>query len=590
MKPRATFALAGTILFIQCLLITSVGKAFAAVDSLSYLAQKGRLLLQDDFKQPAVYTKEYQQVAPGWMVKAWHQEFIHLPQGGIESKWTTGHNPVLAYECHVKDVVVEVEFKFEKDALPANNGYLRVNFLNRELFPKAYSVSTFVNGGTKGRPLGLTLENEQWRSQGYVAVQSRYTEIKPETWYKVRLEVIGDYAVLTCNGTSVSGSNPTFALPKTMFTLAVGKIKHQLRNLRIYEATPNPAFIKPKASDVPYVAVADLPSPGKLDSAKLTYINNLTPIFDGKTLNGWIQAPVAPIGFGKEDIVNYEDFAKRLTQGNDKLSKYLYSKLDSTALLALSAAVNHTKEFRQTFWPFIRGLNKVIAATPIYSKELFKGVPLSPTTQALLNKKPSGENLGRLNRLLLEDAYPALIKKSPDSSWEVRDGVLASKGAGRGVIYTAKDYENYRLVLKVRQRSGDHNPGILVFCQRPPVGELGLDALGGIQLTPTNGSHWDYRPGINRSGDHFTRIQKIKYDISDWVQVEILVNGKTGKARLALAPVGYRASEVTVFSDPTIAGKLGPIALQMHNGLLFDEYKDIRIEIDPKEDKLITID
>jgi hypothetical protein len=37
------------------------------------------------------------------------------------------------------------------------------------------------------------------------------------------------------------------------------------------------------------------------------------------------------------------------------------------------------------------------------------------------------------------------------------------------------------------------------------------------------------------------------------------------------------------------AGRVGPIALQMHNAGLFDEYKDITIEIGPKDDRLITI-
>ena len=46
--------------------------------------------------------------------------------------------------------------------------------------------------------------------------------------------------------------------------------------------------------------------------------------------------------------------------------------------------------------------------------------------------------------------------------------------------------------------------------------------------------------------------------------------------------------EVLDFKDAT-AGRVGPIALQMHNAGLFDEYKDMTIEVDPKEDKLISV-
>jgi len=52
-------------------------------------------------------------------------------------------------------------------------------------------------------------------------------------------------------------------------------------------------------------------------------------------------------------------------------------------------------------------------------------------------------------------------------------------------------------------------------------------------------------------------------------------------------PVGTKAVEVLTFNDPT-AGRPGPIAWQMHNKGLFDEYKDVRIEENPAANKLIT--
>jgi aminoglycoside/choline kinase family phosphotransferase len=42
-------------------------------------------------------------------------------------------------------------------------------------------------------------------------------------------------------------------------------------------------------------------------------------------------------------------------------------------------------------------------------------------------------------------------------------------------------------------------------------------------------------------------------------------------------PLGSKAVEVLDFQDAA-AGKIGPIALQMHNAGLFDEYKDVSIE------------
>ena len=179
----------------------------------------------------------------------------------------------------------------------------------------------------------------------------------------------------------------------------------------------------------------------------------------------------------------------------------------------------------------------------------------------------------------------------PPDSWTVKDGAMASTGAGRGVIYTKHDYEHYRLTFTMRHVSGkpDHQACVLVFCSRPHQGEKPLDALAGIQFQPPGGGHWDYRKGHNDAGPkYFNRLLKPGFDPHEWSRVELLVNAAEGTARMAVAqPVGSKAVEVLVFKDPT-AGKKGPIAWQMHNKGLFDEYKDVEIEVNPKEDELIT--
>jgi len=182
----------------------------------------------------------------------------------------------------------------------------------------------------------------------------------------------------------------------------------------------------------------------------------------------------------------------------------------------------------------------------------------------------------------------------PENSWAVKDGAMASLGLGRGVIYTKGEFGNFRLIFSLRHLGGppqDHQAGVLIFCATPEKGQKGLDALGGIQFQPPKGWSWDYRPGKNNSGKGlFTKPLNVGFDPKEWFQVELLVNVEKGTARMAVAqPPGCKAIEVVQFSDPT-AGKKGPIAWQMHNKGLFDEYKDVRIEVDPKEAKLITVE
>ena len=203
----------------------------------------------------------------------------------------------------------------------------------------------------------------------------------------------------------------------------------------------------------------------------------------------------------------------------------------------------------------------------------------------MLQQNPQGQQLARLNKLLLEDAYPAELAKSSTTGWVVKDGAMASTGAGRGVIYTAKDYSRYRLMFTMRHVSGnpDHQACVLIFCSRPQAGEKPLDALGGIQFQVPNGGHWDYRPGMNNNGGpEFTPVTKTRFDAHEWSRVEILADAAQGNGADGRRPAaGEQGRRSAGFPDPA-AGKVGPIAWQMHNAGLFDEYQGCHDRVGPE--------
>lgn len=334
-------------------------------------------------------------------------------------------------------------------------------------------------------------------------------------------------------------------------------------------------------------------SPGSpLSAATLAHIAGMTALFDGRTLDGWIQDPPAPLALAGSDFTDFPAFVKKLAEKSDAVSAFLSAQFDAAGRAALAAYSPGAADVKQTTSVLMKNLRGIVLGSSFYNEARFQKIKLRPSTEALLRKNPSGLELARLNRLLLEDAYPPELSRSPAESWTVRDGAMASTGAGRGVIYTKESYSHYRLIFQLRHVSGqpDHQPCVLIFCLPPLPGELGLDALGGIQFQAPNGGHWDYRPGKNNDGrEFFMNPVKPKFDNHEWSQVEILVNAKAGTARMAVAqPAGTCAVENLVFTDPT-AGRAGPLAWQMHNAGLFDEFKEIRIEIDPAEDRLITV-
>jgi hypothetical protein len=290
-------------------------------------------------------------------------------------------------------------------------------------------------------------------------------------------------------------------------------------------------------------------------------------LFDGKTLDGWLQIENAATTLASGGITDPVAFHAKLFSASEPVSVYLRGRLSDAN--ATTAAL-------------VKELNAVIAGPSIYDRTRFEGVTLRAETEQLLRKNPSGQELARLNKLLLEDAYPAELAKSVATGWVVKDGAMASTGVGRGVIYTAKDYASFRLLFTMRHVSGnpDHHACILIFCTRPELGGKPLDALGGIQFQAPLGGHWDYRPGKNNAGDaHFNRIVRPTFDPHEWSCVEIVADASTGTASMTVAqPVGSKPIEVLQFKDAA-AGKPGPIAWQMHNAGLFDEYKDVTIEV-----------
>lgn len=330
------------------------------------------------------------------------------------------------------------------------------------------------------------------------------------------------------------------------------------------------------------------------------------PIFDGKSLNGWVDQENSNNQFGGGDFKDLDGFAKKLLAKADPVSAFLNDKLGETNKAALveflaantnsvaapgetnAAVVAKIKAARSML---SRQLTAIISDGPIYEKARFSGVQLRPETKELLAKNPHGIALLTLNKMLVEDADPTgLGKTALLEGWTVKDGAIASTGAGRGTLFTVRDYTHYRLQFLMRHVSGkpDHEACVLVLCRRPGGEQKLLDALGGVQFQVPNGGHWDYRPGFNNGGKSFSSPAKTKFDRSQWSQVEILVDGTRGIVRMAVAqPPGSQAVENLDFNDPS-AGKVGPIALQMHNAGLFDEYKDITVEENPAVDDLIT--
>jgi hypothetical protein len=60
----------------------------------------------------------------------------------------------------------------------------------------------------------------------------------------------------------------------------------------------------------------------------------------------------------------------------------------------------------------VQALNNLIAGPCIYSEDRFKGIIVRGEANALMHQLPEGSMLARLNRVLLEDAYPVELSRN----------------------------------------------------------------------------------------------------------------------------------------------------------------------------------
>lgn len=315
-------------------------------------------------------------------------------------------------------------------------------------------------------------------------------------------------------------------------------------------------------------------------------------LFDGRSLKGWIDSENSAVSFSGTDILDLPTLALAIASKTNGVAAFLSASLDETVSARLSPpAPPDSAQEKAVRTALAKNLSKIIAGPFIFQPARFAGVNLSTETRHLAQRHLEGRELVELNRKLLAEAFPAELA-AVKPGWIVKDGAIASTGAGRGVFYTVHDYTRFRLIFTMRHVSGnpDHQACVLLFCTRPEPDQIALDALGGIQFQVPKGGHWDYRPGRNNPGaPEFSLINKVPFDPHEWSRIELVADASSGTVRMAVAqPLGNRAVEVLNFRDST-AGKAGPIALQMHNAGLFDAYKDFTIDTNPATLELLTI-
>ncbi len=179
-------------------------------------------------------------------------------------------------------------------------------------------------------------------------------------------------------------------------------------------------------------------------------------------------------------------------------------------------------------------------------------------------------------------------------TWSITNGAMRGvPGIGTSrLAYTKADYGSFRLIFTARMNPvNDDHLGVLFWGDRPKdPAQPKIDNAGWIQFMPPFGGTWDYHPPQHR----YLPVQRVaegSKDSTKWCTTEILCNLEKGTMRAAVDGIElarYTHPTPSERQDPEKRIIAGPIGLFRHAGGA-SEYKDIYLEANPKEDRLITV-
>src|SRR5262249_14400286 len=120
--------------------------------------------------------------------------------------------------------------------------------------------------------------------------------------------------------------------------------------------------------------------------------------------------PVPGSRFGARDLADAGALAAAWQDGTDKVSPFVRALLPPAADSTIASFAPGSQVSRAVIRALLQGLNRALDVD-LYDPQRFDNVTLRDTTRALLAGANVSASRQRLNRLLLEDAYPQALAR-----------------------------------------------------------------------------------------------------------------------------------------------------------------------------------
>jgi hypothetical protein len=117
--------------------------------------------------------------------------------------------------------------------------------------------------------------------------------------------------------------------------------------------------------------------------------------------------------FSVDEILDCPGLLSKLKRRSDEVSKFVFEKVFASSSSKLPALPANSSALKQVQSDLAEKLNQIVRGNSIHEQQRFADVQLSEATRKLIAQDFRGEEEEmRLNRLLLEDAYPQELTKS----------------------------------------------------------------------------------------------------------------------------------------------------------------------------------
>jgi hypothetical protein len=115
--------------------------------------------------------------------------------------------------------------------------------------------------------------------------------------------------------------------------------------------------------------------------------------------------------FREHDIKDLSAIIDQWRGPSNAVSAFLWQSLSKQDQIALMHHQESATSSNQAKAVVVQALNRIIGGPGIYESTRFQGISLRAETSELVKAGPTGPSLARLNRLLLEDAYPRELSR-----------------------------------------------------------------------------------------------------------------------------------------------------------------------------------